>query len=154
MPSTSQSRGLDPYPPTLSVAVDLVAGRITLAGELDRENAHHLVDAVEALHGTRHLRWELDAAGVTFCDAGGVRSLIAAQVLAARAGRRLLLVRPSRCVDRLVGLVGLDDLVRTALAQEAAGAATPHPPNLVLPLTRRSAEPAGERAGGLYPIAG
>jgi anti-sigma B factor antagonist len=125
--STARPRVLELEASSLSVSVDLVAGRITLTGELDRENAHHLVDAVEALSATRHQRWDVDTAGVTFCDAGGLRGLVAVRVTAAERGRSVSLLRPSRCVDRLVRMVGMGDLV------QAAG----RPPVAVPPLARR-----------------
>lgn len=101
---TDPSRSLD-------VAVDWLQGVVVLRGELDRDSAHHLVDAVRALEATDHRRWVVDAAEVTWCDAGGLRALAAAHALALASGRQLVLSRRSRCVDRLVVLSGLDRMV-------------------------------------------
>ena len=99
--------GLTPVPP-LAVSVDLSSAKVRVAGELDRESAHHLVEAV-AMLTTRHSRnWRLDAGDVTFCDAGGLRALSDAHSMAAEHGRTLDVVRSSRPVDRLVELLGHD----------------------------------------------
>lgn len=95
-----------------SVAVDLPSGWVTVAGELDRGNAHHVLDALAALAGTRHPRWTLDARSISFCDAEGLRALVVAHRVARHHGRTLS-VLPSPCVHRLVLLVGLDQLLGT-----------------------------------------
>jgi anti-anti-sigma factor len=97
----------------LTVTVDWVTGVVVLSGELDRDTAHHFGDAVTALTATDHRCWVVDTAAVTFCDVAGLRSLAAAHALAQQQGCRLLLVRPSRCIDRLVTLSGLDRLIAT-----------------------------------------
>ena len=97
--------------PQLVVSIDWQQGAVALRGELDRESAHHLDDALAALAATAHSCWVLDTAEVTWCDAGGLRALAAAQALAAQHGRELRLERTSRCVERLVTLSGLDQLI-------------------------------------------
>jgi anti-anti-sigma factor len=77
-----------------------------VAGELDRDSAHHLLDALAMLTTRSSRHWRLDAGAVTFCDAGGVRALSSAHELAAAHGRSLDLERTSRSVDRLVELLG------------------------------------------------
>jgi len=79
---------------------------VSVAGELDRESAHHLVDAVTMLTARPDRRWHLDAGAVTFCDAAGMRALSSAHEVAAAHGRQLHLERTSRQVDRLVELLG------------------------------------------------
>ena len=100
----------------LTVSVDWVQGTVVLCGELDRESAHHLADALWALSTTPHACWVVDTAGVTWCDVSGLRALAAACTLAAATGRELRLVRTSRCVDRLVRLSGLDRLIADTAA--------------------------------------
>jgi anti-sigma B factor antagonist len=97
--------------PGLAVSINWVHGAVVLRGELDRHSAHHLVDALGALAATDHRCWVVDAADVTWCDAGGLRALAAAHAMALESGRELRLVQPSRCVDRLVTLTGLDRLI-------------------------------------------
>ncbi|WP_369137200.1 STAS domain-containing protein [Modestobacter versicolor] len=92
----------------LSVSVDLARASVRVAGELDRDSAHHLLDAVSVLTTGPAPRWQVDTSGVTFCDVGGVRALSSAHALAVASGRSLRLVRTSRPVDRLVQLLGHD----------------------------------------------
>jgi anti-sigma B factor antagonist len=102
-------------PPYLTVTVEWSCATVVLHGELDRDCAHHLVDALAALAGTDQPCWVVDAAAVTWCDAGGLRALAAAHALAVARGRRLQLVGANRCVDRLVRLSGLDRLMADTL---------------------------------------
>jgi anti-sigma B factor antagonist len=104
----SDTRCPQDQPELLTVSVRWSSASVVLAGELDRECAHHLVDALAALVCTDQPCWVVDAAAVTWCDAGGLRALAAAHALAVAHGRRLRLVNASRCVDRLVRLSGLD----------------------------------------------
>jgi anti-anti-sigma factor len=111
-----------PAGPPLAVSVDVPLARVSVAGELDRESAHHLVDALTVLTAHPARRWRLDAAGVTFCDAGGVRALGRAHALATAHGRTLQFERTSRSVDRVVELVGADRLFPTPAHRRANGA--------------------------------
>ncbi|MGY1915354.1 STAS domain-containing protein [Blastococcus sp. SYSU DS0973] len=121
----------DDEPIPFHVCVDLVDATVTVAGELDRENAHHVVDGLAALTGTRHRRWAIDAADVIFCDAAGLRILVTAHHLARRHGCALVLERPSPCLHRLILLVGLDRMLELhptgAAAPPAAGGHRPLP---------------------------
>ncbi|WP_456600360.1 STAS domain-containing protein [Blastococcus sp. SYSU DS0616] len=94
------------------LSVDPSAARVTVHGELDREHAHLVLDALATLSVADGTRWTLDAGGVTFCDAEGLRVLLSAHCLARGRGAQLE-VLPSPCVHRLVILVGLDQLLET-----------------------------------------
>ena len=120
--------------PPFVVAVDITAGRVTVSGELDHCSAHLLTDALAVLELSGARVWTLDAAGVTFCDGGGVTALLAVRRAAAGRGRDLYLVRTSHCIRRLVALVGLDDVL--SVSTPAA------PMSLVrVPLQRHGAPP-------------
>ncbi|WP_269186604.1 STAS domain-containing protein [Modestobacter sp. VKM Ac-2983] len=95
----------------LVVSVDWVHATIVLRGELDRDSAHHLTGAVEALTATGHPCWVIDTARVTWCDAGGLRGLARAHALAVDSGRELRLTGTPRCIDRLLRMSGLDQLI-------------------------------------------
>lgn len=99
--------------PGLEISVDSWFGLVSLAGELDRGHSPELLAALSTLAETHHRSWLVDAAGVTFCDAGGLRALAAAERLAADHGCRLTIIRSSRCVHRLVTLVGLTRLLES-----------------------------------------
>jgi anti-anti-sigma factor len=103
------------------VSVDVPHARVSVTGELDRESSHHLLDALTVLTAQPGRRWRLDASGVTFCDAGGVRALGRAHALATAHGRTLQLERTSRSVDRLVQLVGHDHLFPAAAHKRSSG---------------------------------
>jgi anti-anti-sigma factor len=98
----------------LVVSIDWPGGVVRLSGELDRDSAHHLLDALEALAVTGHRVLGVDAADVTFCDAGGLRALVVASRLLRAGGRDLRVQRASRCVARLIAMAGLDHLTGTA----------------------------------------
>jgi anti-anti-sigma factor len=112
--------GFVPVTP-LAVSVDLPRAQVRVTGELDRESAHHLVDAMVMLTTRSNPRWRLDAGDVTFCDAEGLRALSSAHALAAAHGRSLQLVRTSRPVERLVELLGHDRVFPAAARPAATG---------------------------------
>jgi anti-anti-sigma factor len=123
------STGPQPVAP-LSVSVDLSRSSVQVTGELDRESAHHLLDAVTVLTARPARRWQVDTSGVTFCDVGGARALSSAHALAVAHGRSLRMVRTSRPVDRVVQLLGPERVfpdrpgaVRTASPRRRAAAA-------------------------------
>jgi anti-anti-sigma regulatory factor len=93
--------------PDLLVAIDLLAGRLTATGELERRNAHHLLHLLNALALSEQHTWTVDVAGITFCDAEGLRVLARADALARSRGRTLVLRRPRPFLRMLVGLVGV-----------------------------------------------
>jgi len=107
----------------LLLSIDLQTGRVTAAGELDRAVAHRLGDALEALSLTRHRAWTVDAAGITFCDAEGLRVLVAAAALADDRGCRLRLVDTSPFTNRLLRLVGMEHLLDRPAGRFPLGAA-------------------------------
>ena len=113
MASSSAPAGTLPVPP-LAVSVDLPRAHVRVAGELDHDSAHHLLDAVAVLTAGASRRWQLDAGGVTFCDVEGMRALSSAHSLAAAHGRDLRLVRSSRPVQRMVELLGSERVFPSA----------------------------------------
>ena len=98
----------DREPATLTVDVDLIAGRIILAGELDRRSAHHLLDAVRALTAVTHARWVVDAARVNFCDASGLRAISACYRQALRHGSDMRIVGAAPWLRRALAALPLD----------------------------------------------
>ncbi len=102
MPHSPSATGVLP----LAVSVDLPRAQVRVAGELDRESAHHLLDAVQVLATGASRQWHLDAGEVTFCDVEGMRALSSAHSLARAQGRDLRMTRSSRPVDRMVELLG------------------------------------------------
>lgn len=91
--------------------VDVVTATVTVAGELDREHVHLLLDGLATLVDGARPHWSVDAAEVVFCDAAGLRALVTAHHLARRHGCTLVLQRPSPCLHRLILLVGLQQML-------------------------------------------
>ena len=131
----------DLHPFAFHVSVDLGSAVVAVAGELDRQNAPHVLDGLAALTSTEHRRWTVDATDVSFCDAAGLRALVTGHHLARRHGCELVVARPSRCVHRLIELVGLHRVltVRTDLPcpPPAAGGQRPLPSGGPLRSARR-----------------
>jgi anti-anti-sigma regulatory factor len=77
--------------PSFSVHVDPVAGRIRLAGVLDRGSVHLFQVAISALLLANHDTWLVDTTDLIGCDQIGVRAIGAAYRRALRHNRRLTL---------------------------------------------------------------
>jgi anti-anti-sigma factor len=84
------------HPRSFSVRVDLRSGRVRVCGELDRLTAHLLHDVLAALADTRHPHWVVDASGISFCDAEGLRVIVQGHAAAASrdCSMRLVGARP------------------------------------------------------------
>ena len=95
----------------LRLSTDLRAGRVSLAGDLDRTAAHHVLPALEALTATEARVWTVDVAGLTFCDVAGLRALARAAHLAESGGRKLHVQHPSPLLVHMLTLLGLRRLV-------------------------------------------
>ncbi len=80
--------------------------RFVLRGELDRAAARMFEEVVDEVATWQPSALTLDAAGLTFCDAAGVRAVLNAHNVCARngIGLRVVGVRPS--VQRVFSLTG------------------------------------------------
>jgi anti-anti-sigma factor len=105
----------------LVVDVDLAAGQMVLSGELDRSTCGHLACASSALAAADAPTWVVDLAGVTFCDAPGLRALAAVRCSAERTGATTVVVGARPFLRQLLGLVGLGDLQPMAPPPRACG---------------------------------
>ena len=119
----TRERPADDRARPLLLSIDLQTGRVTAAGELDRAVAHRLGDALDAIALTGHRTWTVDAAGITFCDAEGLRVLARAAAAAEDRGCTLRLVDVSPFTARLLRLVGMADLLDRHAARAPLGAA-------------------------------
>jgi anti-sigma B factor antagonist len=82
--------------------------RVALSGELDIVNAPQVEDQLAAIEADTVDTLILDLRAVDFIDSTGLRALIAANERARSAGRRLVVVRGAKAVDRLLSLTQLD----------------------------------------------
>ncbi|WP_236825558.1 MULTISPECIES: STAS domain-containing protein [unclassified Blastococcus] len=95
----------------LTLSIDLSVGQITLAGELDRWTAHHLLDAARALSATPHQQWVMVVADLQFCDATGLRAISACYRTALRRGSRMKLLGAAPGMRKALASLRLDSHV-------------------------------------------
>jgi anti-anti-sigma regulatory factor len=114
MPSQhTGGRPADAGPPSLVVQVDLVTGRLTAAGRLERRTTHLLAAAVTTLLLAGHRQWHLDVTAVTAVDTAGLRALGAAYRRAVHHDRQLIVHRPAPDLQRALRRLRLDRHVLT-----------------------------------------
>ncbi|MEM9038134.1 MAG: STAS domain-containing protein [Actinomycetota bacterium] len=91
----------------LHLAID-DAGVHVVRGELDA----HSADAFEAATATASGAVSMDLGGVAFADSSGLRVLLALHRRLEEDGGELRIVSASDRVQRLLGLTGLDQVLR------------------------------------------
>jgi len=89
------------------------AVRVALRGELDLEHAYTFDEELKRLEGTRPSCLVLDLRGLTFLDSCGLARLLAARRRARREKRRVLLVRGTPAVQRLLAITAVGDHFET-----------------------------------------
>jgi anti-anti-sigma regulatory factor len=104
--------------PSFTVHVDLVDGRIQLAGLLDRGTAHLFQEAISALLLGDHDPCVVDTTGLIGCDQIGVRAIGAAYRRALRHNRRMTLTGAPPLLQQSLARLRLD----RHLLDDAAGA--------------------------------
>ena len=85
------------------------AVRVTPRGELDLEHAYTFDEELRRVEDDRPPCIVLDLREVGFVDTCGVARMVAAQRRARRAGRRLVVVRGGRGIQRLLGVIAADE---------------------------------------------
>jgi anti-anti-sigma factor len=83
------------------------AVRLALRGELDLEHAYTFDEELRRVEGTHPPCVVLDLRGLSFLDSSGLARLLAANRRARRERRRLLLVRGSAPVQRLMAITAV-----------------------------------------------
>ena len=91
-------------------------GKLRLLGELDVAGVPVVWAGLAGVNGDV----ELDAAGLTFIDAAGLRLLVAIQACCRARGARLSIVNPSPCVMRLADLAGVAAMLDVRTESSAA----------------------------------
>jgi anti-sigma B factor antagonist len=82
---------------------------VALHGDLDLDGAYRFDEALRRLEAERPAAIVLDLRGLAFCDTSGLARLLAVRRRARRDGRRLLLVRGSAAVQRLLAITPLSE---------------------------------------------
>ncbi|WP_431683409.1 STAS domain-containing protein [Kitasatospora sp. KL5] len=102
-------------PSNLGVVVLEQAGGplLKVAGEMDRETAPRLADALRQPWASRTVPTavRVDLAAVTFCDSSGLNVLLDADRQARDRGTVLLLMNPPDQVRRLLAVTGTDEVL-------------------------------------------
>ncbi|MGY1714353.1 STAS domain-containing protein [Geodermatophilus sp. SYSU D01106] len=106
------------------MTLELPAGRITLAGELDRETCGHLAAACSMLSAAAAPVWVLDLASLAFFDTAGLHALASSRRAAADAGAVIAVVGARPLLRRLLSMAGLGDVPVEAAHPASAPAAT------------------------------
>jgi anti-anti-sigma factor len=83
------------------------AVRVALRGELDLEHAYTFDEEMRRVEGEHPPCLVLDLKGLSFLDSSGLARLLAANTRARRERRRLLLVRGSTPVQRLMAITAV-----------------------------------------------
>lgn len=98
--------------------------RVSVIGEIDLASSDvlrvRLVNVLSALHPRR---LEVDLAGVTFLDCGGLTALLVLGRAAAGTGCRLRVTNPQPIVRRVLDLTGLLGILTTGFDQAPVAAA-------------------------------
>lgn len=89
------------------LSIDIRAGRVSVHGDFDRRHVERFVDAIGLLDFSPSPHWSVDVAAVDFCDAGGLRALLAAQRFAVRTGRTFRITGAGPWMRHLLPMVGL-----------------------------------------------
>ena len=99
--------------------------RVAAVGEIDLSNSHVLhVRLLNVLSTLRPHRIEVDLAGVTFLDCGGLAVLVVVGQAADRAGCCVRVTNPQPLVRRLLKLTGLLDALTAGCGQPSPAATT------------------------------
>jgi anti-anti-sigma regulatory factor len=98
--------GSEPQTPFL-LSLDIRAGRIAIQGDFDREHVVPFLDTVGLLDSSPCPCWSVDVADVSFCDAGGLRALVAAQRFAEQTGRTFQITGAGPWMHHLLPMIGL-----------------------------------------------
>ena len=89
------------------------AVRVALRGELDLEHAYTFDEELRQVEGRHPSCLVLDLRGLSFLDSCGLARLLAARRRARREHRRLLLVRGSAAVQRLMAITAVGEHFET-----------------------------------------
>lgn len=93
---------------SLSISAD-GANKLLVAGEVDVSNADELRARVDSALEGADGSLTVDLAEVPYIDSTGIGVLVGAAHRASEAGKKLVVARPQKNVDRVLGLLGVAD---------------------------------------------
>ena len=97
----------EPSAPPFLLSIDLAKGRVSLHGDLDRQQVHRLLEAVDVLRHSPAPSLLVDTSALTFCNTAGLHGLISARRLAQQSGRELRIEGARPLLRRLMCAIGL-----------------------------------------------
>jgi anti-sigma B factor antagonist len=80
---------------------------VCVTGEVDVSNASELRDAIDAALAEKPAELRVDLAEVPYIDSTGIGVLVGAAHRAAESGSKLVVARPQKNVERVLGLLGV-----------------------------------------------
>jgi RND superfamily putative drug exporter len=86
---------------------------VTLTGELDTATVERFAGSLAVVEAEAPAVLVIDLRGLTFMDSAGLRELFQARRRASAADRRLVLVKGSDPIDRVLEIVRADSIVET-----------------------------------------
>jgi anti-anti-sigma factor len=86
-----------------------------ISGELDIASASWLRETLLLVIRRHGPALHVDLHGVTFLDCSGINALLATARRARLEGGRMRVIRPSAQARRVIGLLGLQDVLRSAM---------------------------------------
>lgn len=93
---------------SLSISAD-GTNKLLVTGEVDVSNADELRTAVDSALEGADGSLTVDLAEVPYIDSTGIGVLVGAAHRASEAGKKLVVARPQKNVDRVLGLLGVAD---------------------------------------------
>jgi anti-sigma B factor antagonist len=111
---------LDPAPSscsTFTVRVDVEAGRLEVAGQLDHRTAPLVRDAIAVLAAARSEDWVVDVSGLAGRDHDCLRAISSSYRRALRTGHRMRLVGAPPSLQRALTRLRLDHHLLPAEAE-------------------------------------
>jgi anti-anti-sigma regulatory factor len=89
------------------LSIDVAAGRVAIHGDFDRQHVDRFLDVMSLLAYSPSPLWSVDVSAVSFCDAGGLRGLLAAKRLAEDNSRTFRVTRAGPWMRHLLPMIGL-----------------------------------------------
>ena len=91
----------------MSLSITVTNNVVAVAGEVDVSNADQLRAALDERLGAGAPELTVDLAEVPYIDSTGIGVLVGAAHRVAEAGGTLVVARPQRNVERVLGLLGV-----------------------------------------------
>ena len=95
----------------MSLSIETVGApapsKVLVTGEVDVSNASELRDAIDAALAEKPAELRVDLAEVPYIDSTGIGVLVGAAHRAAESGSKLVVARPQKNVERVLGLLGV-----------------------------------------------